>query len=130
VTESSYITEPVASDDSAKGFRCGVQALDDFFAKHALANDRRGLGKTFLRATSGEPAILGFYTLSMATIEVVDLPDKVKRGLPQYPVPVAHRPPRDRRPSARQGAWRRSPRRCLPPDRVRRRHDRLLRRPR
>jgi hypothetical protein len=131
VTDSSYITEPIASDDSAKGFR-GVQALDDFFAKHALANDRRGLGKTFvLRAASGAPAILGFYTLSMATIEVVDLPDKVKRGLPQYPVPVARigRLATDDR-ARGQGPWSRSPRRCLPPDRVRRRHDRLLRRPR
>ena len=90
MSESIYITEPIVDEDPARGFRCGVQALDDFFAKHALPNDRRGLGKTFvLRAESGEPAILGFYTLSMAAIEVAELPDKVKRGLPQYPVPVA-----------------------------------------
>ena len=90
MSDSIYITEPIADEDPAKGFRCGVQALDDFFAKHALPNDRRGLGKTFvLRAESGEPTILGFYTLSMAGVEVANLPDKVKRGLPQYPVPVA-----------------------------------------
>jgi hypothetical protein len=29
-----------------------VQALDDFFAKHALPNDRRGLGKR----SSGAPS--------------------------------------------------------------------------
>ena len=79
-----------ANRDLGKLTKTGKQPLDDFFAKHALANDRRGLGKTFvLRAESGEPSILGFYTLSMADIEVANLPDKVKRGLPQYPVPVA-----------------------------------------
>jgi len=90
VSAAPFITEPIADDDPTRGFCCGVPALDDFFARHALPNDRRGLGKTFvLRAQSGEPAILGFYTLSMADLEIADLPDRVKRGLPQYPVPVA-----------------------------------------
>jgi hypothetical protein len=48
-----------------------------FFAKHTLQNDRRGLGNTFvLRSATGEPAILGFYTSSMADVEVDNLPGK------------------------------------------------------
>jgi len=90
VSDSSFITEPIGDADPVTGFRCGVEALDDFFAKHALQNDRRGLGKTFvLRSSTGDPPILGFYTLSMADVEVADLPDKLRRGLPQYPLPVA-----------------------------------------
>ena len=83
-------TEAIGDDDPGKGFRCGQAALDDFFAKHALPNDRRGLGKTFvLRHAGGQPEILGFYTLSMADVEVDTLPPKIRRGLPRYPVPVA-----------------------------------------
>jgi hypothetical protein len=35
VTESPYITEPIAHDDPASGFRCGVPALDNFSGSNA-----------------------------------------------------------------------------------------------
>jgi hypothetical protein len=89
VNDSPYINEPIADDDPVTGFRCACRCSMTSLPS-TLPNDRRGLGKTFvLRAESGEPAILGFYTLSMAAIEVADLPDKLRRGLPQYPVPTA-----------------------------------------
>lgn len=90
MTARPFITDPIGDEDPAAGFRCGKAPLDEFFAKYALPNDRRGFGKTFvLRAPSGAPAILGYYTLSMADIEVDVLPARVRRGLPRYPVPAA-----------------------------------------
>jgi ribosomal protein S18 acetylase RimI-like enzyme len=90
VTSEPFLTESIRDEDPATGFRCGKAPLDEFFAKHALPNDRRGLGKTFvLRSRGSEPEIVGYYTLSMADVEVEELPAKVRRGLPRYPVPVA-----------------------------------------
>lgn len=43
-----FITEPIGDDDPGSGFSCGEPALDTFFARHALPNDRRGLGRTFV----------------------------------------------------------------------------------
>jgi len=62
-----FLTEPIRAEDARTRFRCGKHALDDFFARHALANDRAGIGKTFvLRGLEqGSPPVLGFYTLSM-----------------------------------------------------------------
>ncbi len=86
-------TVPVTEADASSGFRSGVAPLDQYFSKHALENDRRGIGKTFvLRAgaqATESPRVLGYYTLSMADVEAPSLPKKAGRGLPAYPIPVA-----------------------------------------
>lgn len=87
---SQFTTEPIAERDVAAGIESGEAALDAFFSKHSLINDRRGLGRTFVRRRQpGEadlPEIIGFYTLSMADVDPAFLP---ARGLPRYPTPVA-----------------------------------------
>jgi len=89
-----FVTEPIDRGDPESGFHCGEPPLDAFFAKHALPNDRRGLGRTFvLRRGRSEqddlPPILGFYTLSMADLAATRVPAELRPGLPRYPVPVA-----------------------------------------
>jgi hypothetical protein len=68
-----YDTAPIQPEDLECGFKCGTPPLDEFFARHALPNDRAGIGKTYvLRAHPGKadvPDILGFYTLSMADVD-------------------------------------------------------------
>lgn len=86
----SFFTEAIADADPKAWTGCGVAALDDFFRRHALPNSRRGLGKTFVMR-SGEPkapALLGFYTLSMAALEGQRLPAALRTALPRYPLPV------------------------------------------
>jgi ribosomal protein S18 acetylase RimI-like enzyme len=61
---------------------------------HALPNDRRGLGRTFVLRRPADrleslPAVLGFYTISMADLEAARVPEALRAGLPRYPVPVA-----------------------------------------
>ena len=84
---------PVSERHASLGFFCGKVELDDFFARHAVDNDRRGIGKTFVlcRGTDDPalPEVLGYYTLSMASVETGGLPKKIRRGLPSYPMPVA-----------------------------------------
>ncbi len=68
---AGYATVPIDADDPAAGFRCGNRELDDFFARHALANDAAGIGRTYVLRRGpddrvSDPAILGFYTLSKA----------------------------------------------------------------
>jgi GNAT superfamily N-acetyltransferase len=92
--QREFVTSPIGEADAAAGFECGTPELDSFFASHALANDRRGIGRTFvLRRSQGEsdelPPVLGFYTLSMATLEGAKLPRKLRAHLPKYPLPVA-----------------------------------------
>jgi hypothetical protein len=52
--EPTYIATPVEEADVRSGFSCGNRPLDDYFARHALANDRRGPAEGVPRAAGGE----------------------------------------------------------------------------
>jgi len=87
-----FATDPVAAEDAAAGFSSGKRALDTFFRRHAFDNDQRGIGRTFVLRSGGAvglPALLGFYTLCMASIEVETVPATQREKLPTYPMPVA-----------------------------------------
>jgi GNAT superfamily N-acetyltransferase len=87
VRPTPYQTDSIRPEDPASGFHCGKHPLDDFFARHALDNDRQGLGKTYV-LRDGD-AVLGFYTLSMADVEAEVAGRALKVRLPRYPLPVA-----------------------------------------
>jgi GNAT superfamily N-acetyltransferase len=89
------MTRRIGPGDPACGFRCGKHPLDDYFARHALPNDQAGVGRAYVLEASPEdtgrglPAVLGFYTLSMATVVSADIASAVSKKLPRYPVPAA-----------------------------------------
>jgi GNAT superfamily N-acetyltransferase len=91
---SPYLTTPIEAADATCGFSCGKHPLDDYFARHAVANDAAGIGRAYvLRRGGGDPAdlpvVLGFYTLSMASAESAHVSTVLAKKLPKYPMPVA-----------------------------------------
>lgn len=90
----AYATTPIEPGDPEAGFSCGKRALDDYFARHALANDEAGIGRAYvLRREPGEPVelpgVLGYYTLSMALADSSPVSSLLEAKLPRYPMPVA-----------------------------------------
>jgi GNAT superfamily N-acetyltransferase len=84
------VTSPISAEDVAAGFRSGVHPLDDYFARHALPNDRAGVSRCFvLHGHDGEPRVRGFYTLSMAAVQADAVRNALRARLPRYPLPVA-----------------------------------------
>jgi hypothetical protein len=47
-SESPYSTTPIQPADAKAGFSCGNRALDDYFARHAVANDAAGVGRAYV----------------------------------------------------------------------------------
>lgn len=86
-------TTPLTEKDASSGFHSGEHALDDYFRRHALSNEEAGVGRTYvLRRGQGVqelPPVLGFYTLSMATVDAAHISALVERRLPRYPMPAA-----------------------------------------
>lgn len=82
---------PLTPEDVTAGFRSGVHALDDYFARHALPNDRGGISRCFVLRpdVEGLPVVCGFYTLSMASVHADAIRAALKARLPRYPLPVA-----------------------------------------
>ena len=64
-----YATTGLEPADVNKDFRSGTHALDDYFARHAIANDRAGIARTYVLRRAADdreelPEIIGFYTRS------------------------------------------------------------------
>ncbi|MDQ3265275.1 MAG: GNAT family N-acetyltransferase [Myxococcota bacterium] len=92
--ESPYHTTPIQPADAKAGFACGNHSLDDFFARHAVANDAAGVCRVYVRRREADddpslPGILGFYTLSMASAEAAPVAQILGKKLPNYAMPVA-----------------------------------------
>lgn len=81
--------EAIAKHHRRDSFACGEAELDTYLARHARRAAERGAAKTYLALTDGEPQkILGFYSLSPASLAFSSVPEVVRRGLARHEVPV------------------------------------------
>lgn len=70
MTLPAWREEPIAKKHNRKGFDCGQADLNGFLAKYARQAHESGASKTYVAVdNAGNPAILGFYTLSPALID-------------------------------------------------------------
>jgi len=89
MTVPAWHEEPISKLHHRDSFDCGESALNAFLRRHARQTHDQGGAKTFLAiADEEEKKILGFYSLSPASIEYARTPDVVKRGLARHDVPV------------------------------------------
>ncbi len=71
-----------------QGFQSGSLALDQYFQMQVGQDIRRRVASCFVALTPQE-RIAGFYTLSSASVPLLELPPELSRRLPRYPtVPV------------------------------------------
>lgn len=70
------------------GFHCGIPELDDYLQRFAAQQSAKGVSAVYVLVDDAEPSvILGFYTLSAAQVDVLQLSDTDRKKLPRYPVP-------------------------------------------
>lgn len=81
--------EPIAKQHNREAFDCGDAALNEFLRRHARQTHKQGGAKTFVAVRDDNAAVvLGFYSLSPASVEFSRTPEVVKRGLARHDVPV------------------------------------------
>jgi len=80
---------PIGKQYDREAFDCGEDALNEFLRRHARKSHERGGSKTFLAIdeTDGK-TILGYYTLSPASLTYERTPESLRRGLARHDVPV------------------------------------------
>lgn len=85
---ASWHAEPISKRHDRDAFDCGDEALNDFLRRYARRSHDLGGAKTFLAIDDGDnKTILGFYSLSPASVEYARTPEIVKRGLARHDVP-------------------------------------------
>ena len=69
-------------------FVSGVPALDVYLAQLAAQHVRKGVSSVYVLVDTDRPnVVLGYYTLSGAELDGVQLSDADQKRLPRYPVP-------------------------------------------
>ncbi len=86
----AWAIESLASRHDRESFDCGEALLNEFLKKYARQNEDRGISRTFVAVKSGDPRILGYYTLRVGAVEAAGFPKEEVKRLPRYPVPVVH----------------------------------------
>ena len=81
--------EAIEKRHDRAGFDCGDTDLNEFLQRHARKSHEKGGAKTFLAIDDTDHRkILGFYSISAASIAFERTPEVVKRGLARHEVPV------------------------------------------
>ena len=87
MTPPAWHEEPINKKHDRESFNCGDEALNEFLRRHARQSHDLGAAKTFLAMSATGKEILGFYSLTPATIEYARTPEQVRRGLARHDVP-------------------------------------------
>ena len=86
----AFAIRPLDDRVQTAGFECGEPALDDYLQCYASQDIKRGVARVFVASRVESPDVVaGFYTLSAASVSAETLPERWRKKLPRYPVPVA-----------------------------------------
>jgi GNAT superfamily N-acetyltransferase len=80
---------PIGKVHDRKAFDCGEPELNIYLQRFARQNHESGGAKTFVGTPPGTAQrVLGYYTLSPASVDYARTPEVLRRGLGRYEVPV------------------------------------------
>jgi predicted N-acetyltransferase YhbS len=69
-----------------EGFDCGKPALNDWLLRHARQAQGSGSAKTFV--VVDDDRVAGYFSLTVGQIDTLDAPERIRKGMGQYPLPV------------------------------------------
>jgi len=79
--------DKLSASHNIQDFDCGKPALNNFLINYALHNQQSDSSKTYVACLDN--TVIGYYTLTVASVIHKDAPSRIIKGLPKYPVPVA-----------------------------------------
>ncbi len=77
---------PLGAQHRLEGFDCGKPALTEWLLRHARQAQGSGSAKTFVVAD--DDRVAGYYSLTVGQIDTLEAPERIRKGMGQYPVPV------------------------------------------
>ncbi len=76
----------LAAHHNLEGFDCGKPALTDWLLRHARQAQGSGSARTFVGCDGQRVA--GYFSLTVGQVDTTEVPEGVRRGMGQYPIPV------------------------------------------
>jgi predicted N-acetyltransferase YhbS len=69
-----------------ESFDCGKPVMNEWLLRHALQARNSGSAKTFVVAE--DDRVVGYYSLTVGQIDTLQAPERIRKGMGQYPIPV------------------------------------------
>jgi ribosomal protein S18 acetylase RimI-like enzyme len=85
MSEANFRFDTLSDGHDRKLFRCGEDALDRYFQSQVTQDIRRRLSNCFVIVESATGVVAAYYTLSAASIPLIDIPPLEAKRLPRYP---------------------------------------------
>jgi len=79
--------EKLGAGHEVDAFDCGKEPLDRFLQRFALTNQKAGSAQTYVACRGGRRAV-GYYSLTVGSVEHADAPGRVRKGQPRHLIPV------------------------------------------
>lgn len=76
----SIVVEALTARHDRSKFESCSEPLDRYLRQQASQDARRGVARVFVAVPDDDPEVVGFYTLSAASIERYELPPEAARG--------------------------------------------------
>jgi len=78
--------EKLRRGHAVEGFDCGREELNRYLVRYAWQNQQAGAAQTYVGVVGD--AIVGYYSLAVASVTVENAPERLTKGLAKHPVPV------------------------------------------
>jgi GNAT superfamily N-acetyltransferase len=89
MTRLRWVEEAVAKSHHRSAFDCGDEEPNTFLARYARQSHDRGGSKTFVTVpAAGDPTVMGFYSVSPASIAFDEAPEVIRRSFGRHDVPA------------------------------------------
>jgi GNAT superfamily N-acetyltransferase len=86
VEAQRYRVERLGRHHDRAAFSCGEDSLDTYLRQRARQDATRNVATVFVLVDDQhDDRVAGYYTLSAASVQLVDLPPDAQRNLPRYP---------------------------------------------
>jgi GNAT superfamily N-acetyltransferase len=79
---------PLERRDARDGFRCGVASLDTWLVEHAPGADASGSARSYVVVDEERDRVVGYYALTVASLEREEATGRASRGMPRHPIPA------------------------------------------
>jgi len=87
VAEKPEVAKLTVTHD-VSGFDSGSAPLDRYIKLHAMQSQRAGVAQNYIAVTK-EQAIIGYHTLVAGEVVYDGAPERLGKGVPRHPVPIA-----------------------------------------
>lgn len=78
--------QPLGAGHRLETMDCGRPSLNDWLVRYARQAQAAGSAKTFV--VTDDARVAGFFSLTVGQVDVVEAPERVRKGMGRYSVPV------------------------------------------